>query len=83
MPVEEADGSVSMLAKISDFGLALRVMPLTSGRGWGSVWTPPRGTPLYVAPEMLVQQDARGCVKVRSVAHHRRCDQGVRDRTKH
>ena len=67
VPAKDAAGSVSVSAKISDFGLALRAMPLASGRGWGSVWTPPRGTPLYMAPEMFVQQDARGCVKVRNV----------------
>ena len=62
---EEPDGTVSMSAKISDFGLALRAMPLASGRGWGSVHTEPRGTPAYMAPEMFVQRDGRGCVEVR------------------
>ncbi len=65
MPIVEADGTSSFTAKISDFGLALRVMPLTSGRGWGTVLTQPRGTPLYMAPEMFVERDAKGCVQVR------------------
>ena len=62
--MEEADGTLSYLSKISDFGLALRAMPLATGRGWGTVWTPPRGTPLYMAPEMFVERDVRGCVQV-------------------
>ena len=52
-------------AKISDFGLALRTMPLRDGGGWGAVLTPPRGTPGYVAPEMRGPKDAKGCVRVR------------------
>ena len=64
VPKEEPDGSSTMSAKISDFGLALRAMPLVTGRGWGTVWTPPRGTPLYMAPEMFAPRDARGFVQV-------------------
>jgi serine/threonine protein kinase len=61
----EPDGSTSVSAKISDFGLALRAMPLPTGRGWGSVSTPPRGTPAYMAPELFAQRDGQGCVEVR------------------
>ena len=64
VPKNEPDGSLTLSAKISDFGLALRSMPLATGRGWGTVWTAPRGTPLYMAPEMFVQRDGRGCVEV-------------------
>ncbi len=64
VPVEEPDGSLSLSAKISDFGLAVRAMPLATGRGWGTVWTAPRGTPLYMAPEMFAPRDARGFVQV-------------------
>jgi serine/threonine protein kinase len=59
----EADGSAAVSAKISDFGLALRAMPLPSGRGWAPVRTPPRGTPLYMAPELLKEKDTQGCVE--------------------
>ena len=64
----DTEGAVSVSAKISDFGLALRAMPLPNGRGWASVSTPPRGTPLYMAPELLKETDARGCVQVWSAA---------------
>jgi serine/threonine protein kinase len=64
----DTEGAVSVSAKISDFGLALRAMPLPNGRGWASVSNPPRGTPLYMAPELLKETDARGCVQVWSAA---------------
>ena len=60
----ELDGSVTVSAKISDFGLALRAMPQPTGRGWDMVWAPPRGTPLYMAPELYGEQNERGCVQV-------------------
>jgi serine/threonine protein kinase len=64
----DAEGKLTVTAKISDFGLALRAMPLPNGRGWASVPTPPRGTPLYMAPELLKETDARGCVQVWTAA---------------
>jgi serine/threonine protein kinase len=39
-------------------------MPQPTGRGWGTVWVPPRGTPLYMAPELFGEQNNRGCVQV-------------------
>lgn len=61
----DPDGAVLMSAKVTDFGLALRALPLAHG-GWDSVSVPPRGTRGYMAPELTGQRDANGCVPVRA-----------------
>ncbi len=60
----DPDSTVRVSAKVTDFGLALRAMPLECGPGWGSVQVPPRGTLLYMAPELKGVRDAQGCVSV-------------------
>ncbi len=61
---QDVESTESVSAKISDFGLALRALPLVNGRGWGAVWVPPRGTPRYMAPEFLAPTNGVGCVQV-------------------